>query len=539
MHLPPFAAPRFGYSLAAMRARRERRSMLSLAFSAGMLGIDGYIVRVEADTSPGSPTFTIIGLPDRALKEAHHRVRSAIWNSGFAHPPGHVLVNLSPADVRKEGPAFDLPIALALLAIDEQVDRLALQSFVSFGELMLDGKVRGVDGILPMVLGARAAGFTRLILPEANAVEAALVDGLEIYAVDSLQSAFAVVMGNGAKWRYSRIAAAEAPDAGMVHGDFSNVRGQYGGKRALEIAAAGGHNLIFVGPPGCGKTMLARRLPSILPPMTPAEALEVTKIYSVAGLLRGETGIVRARPFRAPHHTISQTALVGGGAMNVKPGEISLAHHGVLFLDELPEFSRSSIEVMRQPLEEGNVTIARAIGTFTYPSRFMLVASMNPCPCGYRGTRSAECRCDDAAVAKYVSKLSGPLLDRIDLQIEISRVPFDEMVRTDPAERSETVRERVVAARERQSARFAGTPITCNAQIPGNLVRRYCPLGKDGLELLKSAAAKKQFSARALDRIARAARTVADLSNCEDIAAEHIAEAINYRSLERLDTRAA
>jgi len=513
--------------------------MLSLAFSAAMLGVDGYIVRIEADTSPGTPEFTIIGLPDRGLKEARHRVRPAIWNSGFVHPAGHVLVNLSPADVRKEGPAFDLPIALALLAIDEQIDRLALQNFVAFGELMLDGTVRGVDGILPMVLGARTAGFTHLMVPPSNAREAALVDGVEIYAVDSLQSAVAVIMGNGAKWRYSRRTDGATRDADFAHGDFSDVRGQYGAKRALEIAAAGGHNLLFVGPPGCGKTMLARRLPSILPPMSEAEALDVTKIYSVAGLLRGETGIVRSRPFRSPHHTISQTALVGGGGTVVKPGEISLAHHGVLFLDELPEFTRSSIEVMRQPLEEGAVTIARAVGTFTYPSRFMLVASMNPCPCGYRGTRSAECRCDDAAVARYVSKLSGPLLDRIDLQIEIGRVPFDEMVKAERAEHSETVRQRVIAARERQRLRFQGTAITCNAQIPGNAVRRCCALGDDALALLKTAAAKKQFSARALDRIARAARTIADLAGAEDIGAEHVAEAINYRSLERLDARAA
>jgi MoxR-like ATPase len=318
----------------------------------------------------------------------------------------------------------------------------------------------------------------------------------------------------------------------------ASVCGQTGAKRALEIAAAGGHNLLFVGPPGCGKTMLARRLPSILPPMTANEALEVTKIYSVAGLLGSEPGIVRARPFRFPHHTISQTALVGGGSA-IKPGEISLAHHGVLFLDELPEFTRAAIEVMRQPLEEGMVTIARAAGTFTYPARFMLVASMNPCPCGYRGTRSAECRCDDAAVAKYVAKLSGPLLDRIDLQIEIARVPFDDMVRGERAERSSAIRERVLAARAVQMKRFAGTPITCNAEIPGSAVRTYCALDAAAMDILSNASARRQFSARALDRIARAARTIADLAACEHITAEHVAEAIHYRSLERLDTRAA
>ncbi len=510
--------------------------MLSLAYSAAMLGIEGYVVRVEADSAPGSPYISIIGLPDRALGEAKERVRAAVINSGFAYPAGRLLINLSPADVRKAGPAFDLAIALALVAIDRQIEPQSLERFIALGELALDGRLQPVSGILPMVIGARAAGFTKLIVPAANTDEASLVAGIELYAVDSLRCAVAVIAGHGAKWRRRTTAPALDASDDFVHGDFLDVRGQLGPKRAFEIAAAGGHNVLLVGPPGCGKTMLARRLPSILPPMPLAQALEVTKIYSVAGLLVGRAGIVSTRPFRFPHHTISQTALVGGGSF-VKPGEISLAHHGVLFLDELPEFTRSAIETMRQPLEEGTVTIARAAGTFTYPARFQLVASMNPCPCGYRGTRSVECRCDDAMVAKYVSKLSGPLLDRIDLQIEIARVSFDDMVRSEGGERSASIRERVVAARAIQYSRFNGA-FSCNAEIPSNAVRRYCALRDDAVRLLAQASAKRQFSARALDRIARVARTIADIGGSDAIAAEHVAEAIGYRSLERLGAAA-
>ena len=505
--------------------------MLALAHSAAMLGIDGYVVRVEADSAPGTPAFAIIGLPDRSLGESRERVRAAIVNSGFAFPAGKVLINLAPADIRKIGPGFELPVALALLAIDEQVDRLALQEFVALGELALDGTLRPVRGILPMVVGARNAGLRKLLVPRANAREAALVDGLELYAIDALLDAVAVLQGHGAKFKHAGGAPPFRPEPEAL-GDFRDVRGQLAAKRALEIAAAGGHNVILVGPPGCGKTMLARRLPSILPAMSAEEALDVTKIHSVAGLLGDDAGIVTARPFRAPHHTISQIALAGGGAVP-RPGEISLAQHGVLFLDELPEFSRNALETMRQPLEDGVVTIGRAAATLTYPARFTLAASMNPCPCGFRGSRANDCRCDDATVAKYVAKLSGPLLDRIDLHVEIARVPFEEMLGRAPGERSSSIRARVEAARALQRARYAGTSVHTNGAVPARDVQRFCALGTDATALLRNAAAKGHLSARALDRIARVARTIADLAASPGIEAAHVAEAIGYRTLER------
>ena len=489
--------------------------MLALSFSAAIAGIDAYVVRVETDSAAGTPSFAIVGLPDRALNESRDRIRAALVNSGFGFPPGKLLANLAPADLRKTGVGFDLALALALLATDEQLPSGPLGEYVACGELALDGSLRAVPGVLAMTLAAKRAGFVRILVPEANLAEAALVDGIDVYAVPTLCDAVAVVLGHGAKFRRRGTTVLDANERG-ASGDFADVKGQVLAKRALEIAAAGGHNVVLVGPPGCGKTMLARRLPSILPAMTTAEALDVTKVYSVAGLLGPRPRVIAARPFRAPHHTASRVSLVGGGSMP-RPGEISLAQHGVLYLDELGEFPRSTLEVLRQPLEEGVVTIARAAGTITFPARFTLVASMNPCPCGFRGDRAADCRCDDATVQKYLAKLSGPLLDRIDLHVTVSRVSFDELVGRGPAESSAAVRGRVEAARKRQAARQRDT-----AALPNQL-------SAEPLALLESAVTRGALSARAFDRVIRVARTIADLAGADCVAREHVAEALVYR----------